>query len=233
MFGLGEAEWQAVALSLRVALVSTILGLPVALGLAYALSFGRFWGRSVLDALVHLPLVLPPVVSGYALLVVFGVRGPVGGLLNEWFGFTLAFRWTGAALAAGFMAMPLMVRAVRLSLEAQDPNFKDAAATLGAGPIQTFLRVTLPLCIPGLAAGAVLGFAKALGEFGATISFVGAIPGETQTLPLLIWARMQAPGGEMEVLRLSLVSVVLSLGALIASEAMVRRARRRHGEPRL
>jgi len=220
---LSAQEWGVVALSAKVSAVAILGVMPMAFALAWALARGRFRGRLLLDGIVHLPLVLPPVVIGWLLLVAFAPGGPVGGWLWRALGVTLLFRWTGAALAAAIMALPLMVRAIRLSLEAVDPRLEEAARTLGAGPWATFRRVTLPLCAPGVLAGAVLGFARSLGEFGATITFVSNIPGETQTLPLAIYAALQVPGGEATVWRLALVAVVLSLLALLASEALARR----------
>jgi len=216
-------DWVAVQLSLKVALWATVASLPVGIAVAYALARGRFAGRAVLDGLVHLPLVLPPVVTGYVLLLGFGRKGPFGAALEACCGLVLSFRWTGAALAAAVMAFPLMVRAIRLSLEAVDPDLEQAAATLGASRPWVFLTVTLPLAAPGILAGLVLGFAKALGEFGATITFVSAIPGETQTLPAAIYGYTQVPGGEAGAIRLSLVAVSIALGAVIASEWLARR----------
>ena len=222
---LGPAEWEAVLLSLKVAALAVAGSLPPALLVAMALARGRFPGRQVLNGLVHLPLILPPVVTGYLLLLAFGRRGPVGALLEQVFGIVVAFRWTGAALAAAVMAFPLMVRAIRLAVEAVDPRLEEAAATLGASPVRVFLTVTLPLILPGILAGAILAFAKAMGEFGATISFVSSIPGETQTLSLAVYALMQTPGGEAGAFRLMAVSVVPALGALLVSEWLARRAR--------
>jgi molybdate transport system permease protein len=219
-------EWQAIALSIRVSFVATLFSLPVALMAAYALARWDFFGKQLLNGLVHLPLVLPPVVTGYLLLVVFGTRGPIGGFLQDW-GLVFAFRWTGAALAAAIMAFPLMVRAIRLSLEAVDPKLEQAAATLGASRVWIFMTITLPLTVPGILAGTVLGFAKALGEFGATITFVSAIPGQTQTVPSAIYALLQVPGQENAALRLVMVSVVLAMGALLLSEVLARRAMKR------
>lgn len=224
---LGPQEWAAIWLSLRVALVATICALPFAVWVAYVLARKTFPGRQLLNGLVHLPLVLPPVVTGYLLLVVFGQQGPIGGFLYDTFGLSLAFRWTGAALAAAIMAFPLMVRAIRLGIEAVDPGLEAAAATLGASRIRIFATVTLPLVLPGVLAGAVLGFAKALGEFGATITFVAAIPGQTQTIPSAIYGLLQVPGSEPAVLRLVIVSVVLAMGALLVSEWLARRMARR------
>jgi molybdate transport system permease protein len=226
---LGPAEWTAIWLSLRVALVATICALPVAIWVAYVLARKSFPGRQVLNGIVHLPLVLPPVVTGYLLLVIFGQQGPVGGFLNDVFGVSLAFRWTGAALAAGIMAFPLMVRAIRLGIEAVDPGLEAAAATLGASRTRVFVTVTLPLVLPGILAGAILGFAKALGEFGATITFVAAIPGQTQTIPSAIYGLLQVPGSEPAILGLVLVSVVLAMGALMVSEWLARRMARKVG----
>ncbi|AVO36280.1 molybdate ABC transporter permease subunit [Pukyongiella litopenaei] len=224
---LGPAEWQALALSLKVSFWATVLSLPPGVLVAYALARGRFRGRELLNGLVHLPLILPPVVTGYLLLMTFGRRGPVGGWLEDTFGLVLAFRWTGAVLAASIMAFPLMVRAIRLAIEAVDPKLEQAAATLGASRIQVFATVTLPLIAPGLIAGAVLGFAKAIGEFGATITFVSNIPGQTQTLPSAIYTFLQVPGAEAPALRLVAISVVVALAALAASEVLARRAAKR------
>lgn len=224
---LGPEEWQAVALSLKVSFWATVLSLPFGLACAMALARGRFMGRDVLNWLVHLPLILPPVVTGYLLLLSFGRRGPVGGFLENIFGITLAFQWTGAALAASIMAFPLMVRAMRLAIEAVDPKLEEAAATLGANRIAVFRTVTLPLILPGIIAGAVLAFAKAMGEFGATITFVSNIPGETRTVPSAIYAFLQVPGGETAALRLVLVAVIIAIGALILSEWLSRRVARR------
>lgn len=226
---LGPAEWTAIWLSLRVAMVATVCALPVAIWVAHVLARKSFPGRQVLNGIVHLPLVLPPVVTGYLLLVIFGQQGPVGGFLNDVFGVSLAFRWTGAALAAAIMAFPLMVRAIRLGIEAVDPGLEAAAATLGASRVRVFLTVTLPLVLPGILAGAILGFAKALGEFGATITFVAAIPGQTQTIPSAIYGLLQVPGSEPAVLGLVLVSVVLAMGALMMSEWLARRMARKVG----
>lgn len=224
---LGPQEWAAIWLSLRVALVATVCALPVAVWVAYVLARKTFPGRQVLNGLVHLPLVLPPVVTGYLLLVVFGQQGPIGGFLYDTFGVSFAFRWTGAALAAAIMAFPLMVRAIRIGIEAVDPGLEAAAATLGASRTRIFATVTMPLVLPGVLAGAVLGFAKALGEFGATITFVAAIPGQTQTIPSAIYGLLQVPGSEPAVLGLVIVSVVLAMGALLLSEWLARRMARR------
>lgn len=222
---LTPAEWAIVGLSLRVSGVAIAMVLPVSFGLAWLLERTRIPGKIMLDALVHLPLVLPPVVTGWALLLVFGGNGPGGRFLSETLGFTFMFRWTGAALAAAVMALPLMVRAIRLSLAAVDRRFEIAARTLGAGPWRTFASVTLPLVMPGLLAAIVLGFARSIGEFGATITFVSNVPGETRTLPLAIYTALQVPGGEGAVSRLAVISVVLSLAALIASEWLTRSGR--------
>ena len=219
-------EWGIVALSLKVGGVAVLVSLPLAFALAWLLARGRFPGRVLLDALVHLPLVVPPVVTGWLLLLAFAPAGPIGGWLESWFGVSVLFRWTGAAVAAGVMALPLMVRAIRLSIEGVDRRLEQAARTLGAGRWRTFATVTLPLSLPGVIAGVVLGFARALGEFGATITFVSNVPGETQTLPLAIYAALQTPGGEALVLRLAGISVLLSLAALVASELIARRAGR-------
>jgi molybdate transport system permease protein len=219
---LGPEEWEAVALSLRVALWATLLSLPVGIFVAYALSRWRFPGKALLNGLVHLPLVLPPVVTGFLLLIAFGPQAPIGRVLAE-IGAPLAFRWTGAALAAAVMAFPLMVRAIRLSLDATDRRLEEAASTLGASPLWVFLTVTLPLSLPGIVVGAILAFAKAMGEFGATITFVSNIPGETRTIPSAIYAFLQVPGGDDAAWRLVIVSVVIAMAALIVSELIARR----------
>jgi len=216
-------EWEIIALSLKVSGVAVLLTLPVAFALAWLLARGRFPGKLLLDALVHLPLVLPPVVTGWLLLLAFGPHGPAGRLLADWFGVTLLFRWTGAALAAAIMALPLMVRAMRLSIEAVDRRLEQAARTLGASPAHVLRTVSLPLAMPGLIAGAVLGFARSIGEFGATITFVSNVPGETRTIPLAIYSALQVPGQESAVTRLALIAVLLSLAALVASEWLARR----------
>lgn len=221
---LSAAEWDVVVLSLKVSTVAMLASLPVAYALAWLLARKRFPGRMLVDAAVYLPLVLPPVVTGWLLLILFGRHGPVGSWLEDWFGITLMFRWTGAALAAAVMALPLMVRAMRLSIEAVDRRLEQAARTLGAGPVRTFATITLPLTLPGILAGAVLGFARSIGEFGATITFVSNIPGQTRTLPLAIYSGLQIPGTEMQVARLAVISVVLSLAALMLSEWLVRRS---------
>lgn len=224
---LGPNEWAAIWLSLRVALVATICALPIAIAVAYVLARKSFPGRQLLNGIVHLPLVLPPVVTGYLLLVLFGRQGAIGAVLYDLFGITLAFRWTGAALAAAIMAFPLMVRAIRLAIEGVDQGLEDAAATLGASRWRIWGTVTLPLILPGVLAGAVLGFAKALGEFGATITFVAAIPGQTQTIPSAIYGLLQVPGGEGAVVGLVIVSVVLAMGALLVSEWLAHRTAKR------
>lgn len=220
---LSAAEWGIVALSLKVGGVAMLATLPIAFGLAWVLARYRFPGRVLLDGLVHLPLVLPPVVTGWLLLIAFGPHGPAGRWLESWFGASLMFRWTGAALAAAIMALPLMVRAMRLSIEGIDRRLEGAARTLGAGRWHAFRTISLPLALPGVLAALVLGFARSIGEFGATITFVSNIPGETQTLPLAIYAALQVPGAETTATRLALLSVALSLGALILSEWLVRR----------
>ncbi len=224
---IGPEEWQVLALSLRVGLLATCVSLPFGIFTAYALARWHFPGKAVVNGLVHLPLVLPPVVTGYFLLLGFGPQGPFGQALEAVFGTGVAFRWTGAALAAAVMAFPLMVRAIRLSIEAVDPRLEQAAATLGASRFWVFVTVTLPLILPGILAGAVLAFAKALGEFGATITFVSNIPGETQTLPLAIYTFLQVPGGEGAAWRLVVIAVVVSMGALLVSEWVGARAARR------
>ena len=224
---LSPEEWTAVRLSLKVATVATLVGLPFGIGVALALARGRFWGQSLLNGLVLLPLILPPVVTGYILLIVFGQRGPVGSWLANYFGIVFSFRWTGAALACGIMGFPLMVRAIRLAIESVDARLEEAAGTLGANRAWVFATVTLPLIIPGILTGMILCFAKAMGEFGATITFVSNIPGETQTLPSAIYTFTQVPGGDQGALRLTLVSVAISMLALLASEVMARIAHRR------
>ncbi|MGR3762340.1 molybdate ABC transporter permease subunit (plasmid) [Roseobacteraceae bacterium NS-SX3] len=225
---LGPEEWQAVTLSLRVSLWATLASLPLGIFTAYALARWQFPGKQLLNGIVHLPLIMPPVVTGYLLLLTFGTTGPAGSLLQQ-LGIVVAFRWTGAALAAGIMAFPLMVRAIRLSIEAVDPKLEQAAATLGASRPWVFATVTLPLILPGLIAGAILAFAKAMGEFGATITFVSSIPGQTQTVPSAIFAFLQVPGGEPAAMRLVVVSVAIAMSALLLSEILARRAARRLG----
>ncbi len=223
---LTAAEWAIVGLSLKIGGVAMLVALPIAFALAWLLARVRFPGKVVVDAAIHLPLVVPPVVTGWMLLLAFAPGGPIGGWLQDWFGVTVLFRWTGAAIAAGVMALPLMVRAMRISIEAVDRRLENAARTLGAGPWRVFWTLTLPLSVPGVLAGAVLGFARSIGEFGATITFVSNVPGETQTLPLAIYSALQQPGADALVWRLSCISVGLSLVALIASELLTRRAGR-------
>jgi molybdate transport system permease protein len=231
MLDLTPEEWTAVALSLRIALVATLIALPFGIAAAWLLARKDFWGKALLDGIVHLPLVLPPVVTGYLLLITLGRKAPVGGFLADHFNIVFSFRWTGAALACGVMAFPLMVRAIRLSFEAIDRRLEDAAATLGAGPFWVFATVALPLALPGVIAGMILCFARALGEFGATITFVSNIPGETQTISAAIYTLTQVPGGDAAALRLVVVAIVIALAALIASEWFARRAGRRyHGD---
>jgi molybdate transport system permease protein len=215
---LSPEEWRAVALSLRVSFWATLLSLPLGIFVAYALARWEFWGKQVLNGLVHLPLILPPVVTGYLLLLTFGRKGYVGQFLDEWFGIVLAFRWTGAVLAAAVMAFPLMVRAIRLAIEAVDPKLEEAASTLGAPRFWVFATVTLPLILPGIVAGAILAFAKAMGEFGATITFVSNIPGQTQTLPSAIYAFLQVPGGDGQAFRLVVVAIAVAMVALLLAE---------------
>lgn len=224
MFTLTAEEWTAVQLSLRIALWATVVALPAGIAVAWLLARKSFWGKSLLDGLVHLPLVLPPVVTGYLLLVAFGRRGPIGAFLADTFGIVLSFRWTGAALACAVMGFPLLVRAARLSFEAVDPRLEQAAGTLGANAFWKFLTVTLPLALPGVIAGMVLCFAKALGEFGATITFVSNIPGETQTISAAIYTYTQIPGADAAAARLVVIAIVIALAALIASEWFARRA---------
>lgn len=226
MFGFSASEWTAIFLSLRVATVATLVALPFAIFAAYALARWRFPGKILLDCVLHLPLVMPPVVTGYLLLLTFGKQGPGGKLLQDLFGFSFSFRWTGAALACGVMGFPLMLRAVRLSFDTIDRRLETAAGTLGANSGWTFLLVTLPLALPGIIVGAILCFAKALGEFGATITFVSNIPGETQTIPSAIYSYIQVPGGEAQALRLTFVSIVIAMLALVASEVLNRRVQR-------
>jgi len=225
--GLSPEEWNAVRLSLKVALWAMVASLPPGILIALLLARGRFWGKSVLNGIVHLPLVLPPVVTGYLLLLGFGKRGPIGAFLADNFGIVFSFRWTGAALACAVMGFPLMVRAIRLSIETIDRRLEAAAATLGANAAWVFLTVTLPLALPGVIAGMILCFAKAMGEFGATITFVSNIPGETQTLPSLIYTFTQVPGGDAGALRLTLISIAVSMIALLVSEALAWRVGRR------
>jgi molybdate transport system permease protein len=222
---LTEAEWQALTLSLKISLVAVSAALPFAVLAALALARGRFPGRAVLDGLVHLPLVLPPVVMGYLLLVTFGTKGPVGAWLLETFGIRFVFSWTGAALAAAIVTFPFQVRAIRLAIEAIDPGLVQAAETLGAGPVDRFVNVVLPLALPGVIAGAITAFAASLGEFGAIITFVSNIPGETRTLPLAIYTAIQTPGGEAAAARLVALSITLALTGLVLSELAAQRVR--------
>ena len=224
---LSPDEWTAVRLSIKVSVWATLVSLPFGLLIAHLLARGRFPGKSVLNGIVHLPLILPPVVTGYLLLLSFGRRGPIGGFLDQYFGLVFSFRWTGAALACGIMGFPLMVRAIRLSIEAVDRRLEAAAGTLGANPAWVYATITLPLILPGMIAGMILCFAKAMGEFGATITFVSNIPGETQTLPSAIYTFTQVPGGELGALRLTLVSIAIAMAALVASEVLARRISRR------
>jgi molybdate transport system permease protein len=223
---LSATEWGIVGLSLKVGLVAMLATLPIAFALAWLLARARFPGKLLVDALVHLPLVVPPVVTGWVLLLAFAPAGPIGAWLQGWFGASVLFRWSGAAIAAGVMALPLMVRAMRLSIEAVDRRLEGAARTLGAGRWRVFATISLPLSLPGVLAGAVLGFARGLGEFGATITFVSNVPGQTRTLPLAIYSALQTPGGDAMVWRLSAISVALSLAALVGSELLARRAGR-------
>ncbi len=230
---LSPEEWGVVVLSLKVGGAAVLAMLPVAFALAWVLARYRFPGRLLVDGLVHLPLVLPPVVTGWLLLIAFGPLGPAGRWLESWFGVSVMFRWTGAALAAAIMALPLMVRAMRLSIEGIDRRYEGAARTLGAGRWYAFRTVSLPLALPGVLAALVLGFARSIGEFGATITFVSNIPGETRTLPLAIYSALQVPGAEAMATRLAVFSVILSLGALVLSEWLVRRThagKTRHGD---
>src|SRR5262245_10131124 len=230
MLDLSPDEWVAIRLSLRIAIVATFVALPFGVAVAWVLARKSFYGKALLDGLVHLPLVLPPVVTGYLLLITFGRRGAVGSFFADYLGIVFSFRWTGAALASGVMGFPLLVRAIRLSIEAIDRRLEDAAATLGANRAWVFLTVTLPLALPGIIAGMVLCFAKALGEFGATITFVSNIPGETQTLSAAIYTFTQVPGGDAAAMRLVIVAIIISLIALILSEWFARRAGMRlHG----
>jgi molybdate transport system permease protein len=220
--GLSSDEWTAILLSLRVSVVAMLVSLPFGIGAALLLARGRFWGKSILNGIIHMPLILPPVVTGFILLVLFGRRGLIGAFLEQHFGIVFSFRWTGAALACAVMAFPLMVRSIRLSIEAIDRKLEEAAGTLGANPFWVFVTVTLPLTLPGIIAGMILAFAKAMGEFGATITFVSNIPGETQTLSAAIYSFTQVPGGDAGALRLTLVAVAISMAALLASEFLSR-----------
>jgi molybdate transport system permease protein len=231
MLELSPDEWTAVRLSLKIAVVATVLALPFGIALAWVLARRMFWGKALLDGIIHLPLVLPPVVTGYLLLISFGRRGPIGAFFAEQLGIVFSFRWTGAALACGVMGFPLLVRPIRLGIETIDRRLEEASATLGANRFWVFLTITLPLALPGVIAGMVLCFAKALGEFGATITFVSNIPGETQTISAAIYTFTQTPGGDAAAARLVLVAMVISLAALVMSEWLARRAGTRfHGE---
>ena len=227
LLDLSPDEWTAVRLSLRVATVAMLASLPVGIAVAYLLARGRFPGKAILNGIVFLPLILPPVVTGYLLLLSFGRRGPIGAFLDQHFGIVFSFRWTGAALACAVMAFPLLVRSIRLSIETVDRRLEEAAGTLGAHPLWVFLFITLPLILPGIIAGMILCFAKAMGEFGATITFVSNIPGETQTLPTAIYTLTQIPGGEAGAMRLTLIAIVISMAAVIVSELLARRVDQR------
>jgi molybdate transport system permease protein len=224
---LSPEELEALRLSLKVGFWNLVISLPLAVAVAWLLARRDFWGKELLNGLVHLSLILPPVVTGYILLILLGRRGPLGALLEDWFGIVVAFRWTGAVVAAMVMAFPVVVRPIRLSIEAIDRRLESAAGTLGAGPLAVFLTITLPLALPGIIAGGILGFAKGMGEFGATITFVSNIPGETRTLSLAIYSFTQTPGGELAALRLTLIAVVVSMAALLASELLGRMLARR------
>lgn len=226
---ISEQEWRAIFLSLKVATVATLASLPIAIGVALLLARGRFAGKWLLNALIYLPLVLPPVVTGYVLLILFGRKGVIGAFLESHLGIVLSFRWTGAALACAVMAFPLMVRAIKLSIEAVDYKLEEAAKTLGANRFFTFATITLPLALPGIIAGAIIGFAKAIGEFGATITFVSNIPGETQTLSAAIYSYTQVPGGDLGAMRLTIVAVIIAVAAVMMSEYFAARVARRSG----
>jgi molybdate transport system permease protein len=230
VFEISPTEWTAILLSIRVAIIATLISTPIGIGVAWLLARRDFWGKAIIDAVIYLPLVLPPVVTGYLLLLTFGKRGLVGAWLAEHLGIVFAFRWTGAALACGVMSFPLLVRPIRLSIEAVDRRLEQAAGTLGAPPWKVFATVTLPLALPGVLAGMVLGFAKAIGEFGATITFVSNIPGETQTISSAIYSLIQTPDGDTAAARLVCISIGIAVLALIASEWFARRATQRlHG----
>jgi molybdate transport system permease protein len=224
---LSPEELEALRLSLKVGFWNLVISLPIAIAVAWLLARRDFWGKELLNGVVHLSLILPPVVTGYILLILLGRRGPLGALLEDWFGIVVAFRWTGAVVAAMVMAFPVVVRPIRLSIEAIDRRLESAAGTLGASPFEVFLTVTLPLALPGIIAGGILGFAKGMGEFGATITFVSNIPGETRTLSLAIYSFTQTPGGELAALRLTVIAVVVSMAALLASELLGRMLARR------
>ncbi|KQO73690.1 molybdate ABC transporter permease subunit [Rhizobium sp. Leaf262] len=219
---LSPEEWTSIRLSLWVSTIAMMTSLPFGIIVALALARGQFWGKSILNGIVHLPLILPPVVTGFILLIVFGRRGVIGAFLEQYFGIVFSFRWTGAALACAVMAFPLMVRSIRISIEAVDRKLEEAAGTLGASPLWVFLTITLPLTLPGIIAGMILAFAKAMGEFGATITFVSNIPGETQTLSAAIYTFTQVPGGDTGAMRLTLVAIAISMIALLASEFLAR-----------
>ena len=230
MFDISHEEWTAILLSIRVAVIATLISTPLGIAVAWLLARRDFWGKALVDAIIYLPLVLPPVVTGYLLLVMLGKRGVLGSFLAEHFGIVFAFRWTGAALACGVMSFPLLVRPIRLSIEAVDRRLEQAASTLGASPLKVFVTVTLPLALPGVLAGMVLGFAKAIGEFGATITFVSNIRGETQTISSAIYSLLQTPDGDAAASRLVLISIGIAVVALILSEWFARRATKRlHG----
>jgi len=226
VFDLSPDEWIAIQLSIRIAIVATVVALPFGIAVAWLLARKDFWGKSLLDGIVHLPLVLPPVVVGYLLLVLFGVRGPIGGWLHENFGIQLAFSSAGAALATAVMSFPLVVRSIRISLEGLDRGLEDAARTLGAGALDRFFSITLPLITPGILAGAVTAFAAGLGEFGAVITFAANIPGETRTLPLALYTALQTPDGDALAARLALISLSLGLAGLLVAEFFARHLRR-------
>ncbi|ATN01317.1 MULTISPECIES: molybdate ABC transporter permease subunit [Proteus] len=226
---LSEYEWQAIILSLKVSTIAVIISLPFGIFMAWLLVRVRFPGKSLLDSIIHLPLVLPPVVVGYLLLISMGRRGFIGEWLYDWFGFSFTFSWRGAALASAVVAFPLMVRAIRLALEAVDQRMEQAARTLGASPIRVFFTITLPLSMPGIIAGIVLAFARSLGEFGATITFVSNIPGETRTIPLAMYTLIETPGAEMDAARLCVIAIILALVSLMASEWLTRWGRKRLG----
>ncbi|WP_260280341.1 molybdate ABC transporter permease subunit [Proteus terrae] len=226
---LSEYEWQAIILSLKVSTIAVIISLPFGIFMAWLLVRVRFPGKSLLDSIIHLPLVLPPVVVGYLLLISMGRRGFIGEWLYDWFGFSFTFSWRGAALASAVVAFPLMVRAIRLALEAVDQRMEQAARTLGASPIRVFFTITLPLSMPGIIAGIVLAFARSLGEFGATITFVSNIPGETRTIPLAMYTLIETPGAEMDATRLCVIAIILALVSLMASEWLTRWGRKRLG----
>lgn len=226
---LSEYEWQAIILSLKVSTVAVIISLPFGIFMAWLLVRVRFPGKSLLDSIIHLPLVLPPVVVGYLLLISMGRRGFIGEWLYDWFGFSFTFSWRGAALASAVVAFPLMVRAIRLALEAVDQRMEQAARTLGASPLRVFFTITLPLSMPGIIAGIVLAFARSLGEFGATITFVSNIPGETRTIPLAMYTLIETPGAEMDAVRLCVIAIILALVSLMASEWLTRWGRKRLG----